>query len=366
MYYLTLNDLPGGVYYSQVIEVVSYLNSLNKEPVKLIAVIPVRGFWKNRKKIKAWNKESIVLPLPLKLKYWKSTRFYLQFIRGIRKGKVIARGPLACSLAMKISGNVIYDGRAAVVAELEEFPGMVGDIRLADQIKLAEKESVLKSTFQLAVSNQLVKYWREKFGYHKETYAVIPCLVSESNFEINQKIERSSLGIKDDDIVLVFSGGNAGWQSSGLLIDLLSVQLTQENVKVILLAQPTKEFDALKIAFKDKVIQKWVEPDEVNSYLIFSDYGILLRDQIVTNRVASPVKFAEYLSAGLRVLISPNLGDYSDFVVQNDLGQVIVSADCKLTKLTEADRQRTQEIAKAFFLRDKYKSVYLSLLNDHN
>ena len=63
MIYLTYNDLPSGIYYSQVTDVVNYLNSIQtKEKVRLVAFISIRGFFTNRKKIKDklfYNKTSI-------------------------------------------------------------------------------------------------------------------------------------------------------------------------------------------------------------------------------------------------------------------------------------------------------------------
>jgi len=41
---------------------------------------------------------------------------------------------------------------------------------------------------------------------------------------------------------------------------------------------------------------------EVNSYLNAADIGVMLRDNCLINKVASPVKFAEYSMSGLMVI----------------------------------------------------------------
>ena len=64
-----------------------------------------------------------------------------------------------------------------------------------------------------------------------------------------------------------------------------------------------------------------------------ADYGYVFREQSVTNQVASPVKVAEYLSCGLKVLISENLGDYSSMIKENDLGRII-DDDFELEKVS--------------------------------
>ena len=71
------------------------------------------------------------------------------------------------------------------------------------------------------------------------------------------------------------------------------------------------------------MINKFVEPKQIRSYLQCCDYGILFREKNGTNIVSSPVKFGKYLSCGLKILISDNVGDYSDLVYKNNLGHVI-------------------------------------------
>jgi hypothetical protein len=66
---------------------------------------------------------------------------------------------------------------------------------------------------------------------------------------------------------------------------------------------------------------------EVPRYLAAADAGLLLRDRCPVNRVASPVKFGEYLAAGLPVVISREIGDYSALVSRESLGVVLDELD---------------------------------------
>ena len=61
--------------------------------------------------------------------------------------------------------------------------------------------------------------------------------------------------------------------------------------------------------------------------MISADYGYVYRNQTETNKVASPVKIAEYLSCGLKLLISNSLGDYSNLTTSNNLGFNLDSND---------------------------------------
>jgi len=66
---------------------------------------------------------------------------------------------------------------------------------------------------------------------------------------------------------------------------------------------------------------------EVPGYLAAADVGLLLREPCLVNRVASPVKFAEYLAAGLPVLLTEQIGDYSALAAAHRVGCVIPYAD---------------------------------------
>jgi glycosyltransferase involved in cell wall biosynthesis len=51
--------------------------------------------------------------------------------------------------------------------------------------------------------------------------------------------------------------------------------------------------------------------------------GLLLRRSDAVNRVAAPVKFAEYLASGTPVLLTDGIGDYSAAVREHGLGAVV-------------------------------------------
>jgi glycosyltransferase involved in cell wall biosynthesis len=91
---------------------------------------------------------------------------------------------------------------------------------------------------------------------------------------------------------------------------------------MMFLSQKHKHIFELENEFKNQIMCYNVSPDKVPLYLIAADYGLLIREESVTNKVASPVKFAEYLACGLKIIISPNLGDYSEYVINNDCGSL--------------------------------------------
>jgi glycosyltransferase involved in cell wall biosynthesis len=76
------------------------------------------------------------------------------------------------------------------------------------------------------------------------------------------------------------------------------------------------------------------------------DYGIILRANNITNRVASPIKITEYLHAGLKVILSPNIGDYSDLLIQSGYGIIVKNPyEVQISKISAKERLNVQDFA---------------------
>lgn len=119
----------------------------------------------------------------------------------------------------------------------------------------------------------------------------------------------------------------------------------------------------MKKQFPDQVSNKWLKHHEVQKVLAACDYGILFRENSVTNQVASPTKFAEYLSAGLPVIISENLGDYTEFVLAEKCGMVVSENDeIILTQQTTEEKQRMIQLAIRHFTKQANRKNYETLL----
>lgn len=356
MIFLTFNDKPSGIYNSQVVDVIKILNS--KEKIRLVAFVSWRIYWDSRKNIKSQYNSSIVLPIFFGLRRWKSSKIFLWILRFLTNEKnCIARGPMAAVLALDSGFNkVCYDGRAAVSAEIEEFH-VVGDARLAKSFITAESRAVKETYFRISVSHSLVEYWKKKFGYSKNDHIIIPCTLMQGFQDAEkEKVEklRSEIGLLNEDLVFVFSGGNAGWNSLERTFILLEQKLKHNpNYKLILLTREANYIKDFTNKFPNQVFRFWVSHDEVKNYLALGDYGLMIRENKITNNVASPVKFAEYLSLGLKLIISENIKDYSDFVIKHNCGIVITeNSDIEFVSLNDEDKIRNTELAKTYLYKN--------------
>jgi len=191
---------------------------------------------------------------------------------------------------------------------------------------------------------------------------VIPCTIAEGS---SKSIDKTDLSYQQDDVVLVYSGSTAGWQSFGLLEQLLVPILEeQERVHVLFLSKKDENNQRLKERFANRVKVTWLKPEQVVPSLRLCDFGILIREDTVTNQVASPTKYAEYLKAGLKVIISDNIGDMSAEVSANNLGYVwhYNMPQPSFEKVANAERERVAQYATTSYSKVAFKEMYKQIL----
>ncbi|HTB07614.1 MAG TPA: glycosyltransferase [Bacteroidia bacterium] len=367
MYFLTYNDAPDGIYMSQVIDVCRFWEDTFNEKVYLISIISLRNFSANKKKIKqAWN-NSIVIPMFPGIGNWKKTSAILRILAPSKRDNVIARGVFATLMALECKSfeKVCFDARGAYAAEWEEYLKVFSP-EITKNIRDYEKQALLNSYSQIAVSAKLVDYWRNTYGYTKSSYSVIPCTLNSSlniRYDLpNANKIRQKLGISTDDTLLVYSGSSAEWQSFKVLEENINKAFAaNEKLKILMLGKQGIE-KSFSQKFPGKVFQKWVEPVDVQKYLQAADYGLLIREDSVTNAVSSPVKFAEYMAAGLPVIISEHIGDYSSFVTEKNCGMLAAETDwTSLQRISAEEKKRIQTIAEKHFRKSAYKEQYQNL-----
>lgn len=368
--YLTFNDAPSGIFSGQVIDVCQYWKGLGFD-VNLVSFISLRRFKENKIKIKESFPETIVLPMFPKASNWRLNAWLLgKKIRKINPDVIVCRGVFATMLALgfRAGRKVCFDARGAYAAELNEYDVIPNEVVKTEIINL-ERKAVLESDFRLAVSNELVNYWKEQFSYNSENHVVVPCtLNSKSRIEMDEAkriLIRKQLNFSPNDKIIVYSGSTAGWQSLKELDDsLLPIFENDPDLKLLLLLKDVPDKLQLIKKYPGRVKSLWLKSNEVGLYLSICDYGWLVRENSITNKVASPVKFAEYLAAGLEIIISENLGDYSKFVLDNKAG-IIWNSDAaskKLGKPAEIDKKRLVELANKKFSKESYREHYFKLL----
>ena len=373
--YVTYNDQPSGVYWSQVTDVVAHLNSLGDDRVRLVAMVSMRGYFRSRSTIRDHSPGAWVVPMVPRVQNWRINWLWLASIAMLTRPKgIIARGIFANAMALRLREKkfverVCFDGRGAYGVEWQEYR-IIDDDDLIAQCQRIEADAVHRSDFRLAVSEALVAHWRDRYGYDRNDHVVIPCTLGPDRNTNGSDAAafRRSLGWDPSDLVLVYSGGTGGWQSLDLLAKVLDGYLFKERAaRVLFLSGHDPYIDHLAARYPGRVAQRWIAHEQVHAALSACDVGLLVRSRSVTNEVASPTKFAEYLNAGLPVLISPHIGDLGGFVERYKAGWVhdehVVPP---IEKPSEKERVRLKELSQEMFTKKAYQQEYGTILHRLN
>lgn len=230
----------------------------------------------------------------------------------------------------------IYDGRGASYEEhkynlLHGKKETADSLKLLSHIKEVERETVNAADRVFCVSKALGAYYHKTYGVDNSKFFLYPCLSDAEKFyydEIVRENMRQSLGYTNTDRVYLYSGGlkNKYHLVSETLAFLNNIAGEDENAKFLFLSKDNLEEKEAEERFPNLIGKATIVSapnEEVYKYLNAADYGLLFRDNVVMNNVASPSKFAEYVLCGLPVLISEGVGDYSVLCQDNDLGIVV-------------------------------------------
>lgn len=275
------------------------------------------------------------------------------------RGEILA-WHLSSATGHTSDSNIIPDVRGAGLEEIQEFSQVN---RLSKAMKMSNYRRALNGLGGFrkvcSVSNSLKTLLTNKYGLCAEKITVIPSL-SDAVFEFNpqeRKEKRKELGLQDDDIVVVFSSrGGAPWQNDRVL----SV-LAARNVKVVNLSG--------NVIPHKNVINRLVDHNEVPSYLSAADIGLIWRENSIVNKVASPVKFSEYVCCGLPVIANDAVDLVREFVTRHSSGFLVNSLNDitidRLMKLESIDRKAIAKWGKATFgidtVTDRYIREYSSI-----
>jgi hypothetical protein len=222
--------------------------------------------------------------------------------------------------------SYVYDVRGDLEDELNSIRTPI----LKKSIYLfLEKLCIKKANNITTVTTPLKLVIQEKYDI-KEDIEIVPCCLNCSQFDVTDDEidqERKILNINENDFVFVYSGGLSYYQQIPAMLKIWSNFICDHNVKFILLTNDDPNTNPTTLPFLqlfgDRLIHMTVNRKRVPKILNVCDVAFLLRDARSLNKVASPVKFAEYISSGLNVISSPYLGDVHQQIISNNIGLLI-------------------------------------------
>ena len=194
-----------------------------------------------------------------------------------------------------------------------------------------ERSELRKTDRICGVSNKIKQWVKNLTG--RDDLVVIPCCMDTNSFSYNSDARlqiRKELGIADNEKVICYSGGLSIWQKIPEIIKCFDlIAGLRDDVKFLFLTRQVDELEkmiSVTKQVKNRYIARSCLLKEVPGYLSAADLGIIIRDNIPVNNVASPIKIGEYLSCGLPVILTDGIGDYSDMIRETGVG-VVLSGD---------------------------------------
>lgn len=192
---------------------------------------------------------------------------------------------------------------------------------------------VLKRAFKYAngcfvVTKSLEAYLKNKFKYANNTkFYIIPCATSGNIFTKEKYIKYRNKYRKKykitDEIVFVYSGGTSSWQCLKETLELykkIKDKLDMSS-KLLIFSHDIKKIEKMTLNRKDILIDSY-SADEVQKALCAADISFLIRKNNLTNKVAFPNKFLEYVKSGLYIIATPFVEEIAKQIKQYNIGEL--------------------------------------------
>ena len=355
--YLVRRESLSSVFLSQVIRPMSLVAESGVDveiavltPLGQIFRKPLRNRWAD---ILAAVPTSLVgrvhrLPTPPSRMVWPWFE-HMQLARYLRRrtqpGQLLivqCRNSTATQLALHVKRwvpdiRVVFDCRGVLDHEFLYKHGVTYDSapeslrNEAAKITQEQQIAAVQSDAVFCVSESMVCHLIQECGIAKEKCVVVPCCVDVAHFaQASERRDemRQRLGL-DQRFVVTYCGSLASYQMPEESIELFC-RIKRIEPKAHFLAITTQPIAmeaavrAAELSSQDATVVS-VPHRQVAAYLAAADVGLLLRKRSPVNRVASPVKFGEYLASGTPVILSDEIGDYSKLAPLQRVGMVLNS-----------------------------------------
>lgn len=205
------------------------------------------------------------------------------------------------------------------------------------------------------VSEAMKEYYKSHYRKTPNNCIVVPCLSEFDAVELKKERIPNSF---------VYIGGLSVWQCFEEMLHIYKGIRTNDSVMHIITLDHQAAHEMVKEIIGDEnniEIYGITDRNKIPEVLSQFQYGFLIRRSDVVNLVSSPIKFLEYISCGVDVIMTDAVASYAQIVNDYGIG-TIVKVD-EVTKIKPfSNRART--VYKELFNRDLYVERYNKLLNN--
>jgi len=386
IYFVYDGIITQSVFDSQVLSPLKELQRNNDIKIHLIGFESMRAFFAQYRRLEKKRRE-IIQKLKINATFYPRipgeigiyfnlliTLFFTPYSI-LRKKTIIfhARGSKAAFIGCKLKKifpvlKVIYDARG-VEPEEYLYSLQLRNPNKKDLLVQKEKRKIQRLNYiekyvieyvdrVLCVSNEFRKHYLRKYNIEDKKINFVPCGVDINTFFYDCNIRnriRKEMRLNDK-LVFIYSGS------------MYPLQMPEKTIRFLKeFYKLDKEVFLLVLTFEIEKVQRFLDIElnlcnnykvlkvnhkDVPIYLNAGDIGILLREKNIVNRVACPTKFAEYAACGLYIVMTDEIGDISEIVKNEKMGEVIkalkidemkTAAKKILAKRTEIQKNENKE-----------------------
>lgn len=278
---------------------------------------------------------NIKRPVTSILNYCKMVKTISNRVKKENIDAVIFSGPGLAGLAEKVkkvsSCKVIIDvhGSSEDIVELtknKEFSK-----RLVSNLIYRIEKNGFKKGFKYAdgcfvVTGALADYIKKNYHTKNIDFFQVPCATTGISEDIkyifdNRKIYREKYGIKENEIVFIYSGGVSSWQCVEETVELYKrlKNSIKKPLRLLCFSHNKERIQELVGATRDVVVDSYL-PHELEKALFAGDFAFMLRKNCITNNVAFPNKYLEYVKSGMKIITTPYVFEIANQITDNGVG----------------------------------------------
>ena len=368
--YVLTENLSIGVIKSQVLNHISFIKNNKIADFKIIVC-----YWSESELSKSKSEVQKILinngcevfflkiyrPLFFFLNFLNKEKLYKKFLCINENFEYIhARTDYCANLCLKIIKRehlkLIWDCRGDSAAEIDyDEPKKINFIKkyFLDKRFFNAGKKASKIIF---VSSFLKKKFLSRQN-NKEIF-IIPSLASNKDFYFSELLRnqyRKKLKIQNKTRVFIYSGSMKKYQNFPETVKFFeSINKKFSDVLLIVLTQDKKIAEKIIGLSPKNIIIKSVNYNEVNFYLNAADFALMFRNNDLTNKAASPTKFAEYCLSGIKIITTSAVIDFNKYKKSCD--NILDVNDFKVNRKKVSNFYK-KNISRESFM-DIYKQIY--------
>ncbi len=263
---------------------------------------------------------------------------------------------IADDLKKKINAKLIWDCRGYAPAEVDYQGKTI--INFLKKLFLAKRFSTAcKISDKVIVVSSFLKNKINKFK--KNNIFIVPSVASSSLFKFDIKKRnnlRKRLKINKNKIVFIYSGSLKKYQMFDETINFFK-SLSKNSKNIILFVLTRDKIEAKEKVLGIKNIKIFsLNQSDVNNYLNAADFAIMFRKNDLTNKAASPTKFAEYCLTGLDVITNSTAQDY--YFMKKEIQNIHNVKQFNFDLIKKQNRKKVSEFYRKRLSREAYVMTY--------